>query len=736
MDVKSVPGRADAVPRRFPRPGSIPVLLLFIALLAAVGVSWYVLFVHSAEDTSSAAVRDNSQIYLREIASQKENQLQMNLRNQTHRLSITVEMFSEEHFADELSMRDFLSRMKEVNDFGFLGLLDSEGIVHTEAQDFPGISKFNFLARDLTEEIVEFNNTVSSSNLVMFVVPIEGYTYDGVEMTALVGGVDTKTVADRMALFDSDTNAFCEVVMRNGAYVMQAPRDHLGSGSNYLSAMEWRAVYDEGYSHSRLVSALNAGEAAFASYTVDGRRYFTYMMPVDGTEWYLKASIPYDAVGDGVEVVRATLTRNSIAHMAILLLVFSGAFLLYLVMRRRQDAVIMAQIQAEENNRAKTDFLSQMSHDIRTPMNAIVGFTDFAIREDDISVIKENYLPKIKSSGEHLLMLINDVLEMSRIESGRIEFNDEPIHLGQLLQETASIISVRAQSEGLTLETHFDMNEPWVYCDKLRLNRVLMNLLGNAVKFTPGGGNITLSVSQTSADASGFAEYELCVADTGIGMSPDFVKRVFEPFERERSSTVSRKEGTGLGLSIVKRIVDAKGGTIAVESVKGKGSVFKVRLRLRLVEPELQRKLEAEQKKLPDSVVGRDNIRSFSAGKRVLLVEDNELNRFIAIAVLEEAGFAVDCAEDGTVAVEKLREASPGFYSVILMDIQMPIMDGYEASRLIRGMSGGRESIPILALTANAFASDVKAAKDAGMDGHIAKPIDIAALYSALAEKI
>ncbi len=734
MKHKSVPGKSGSPPSYAPPSNRRVELIMVISLLILMGVSWYFLFFHSAEDTTGAAVRDTSEIYLREIASQKENQLQTNLQNQMRQLSITAEILGDAYLTDEAGMRDFLSQMQQANEFSFLGLLDSDGIVHTRNQDFPGISKFNFLAKDLTGEVVEFNNTVSSSNLVMFVAPVSGHSYNGTELLALVSGVDTKAIADRMALFDADTSTFCEVVMKNGVYVIQAPTDHLGSGSNFLSAMERRAVYDEGYSQAELIRSMEAGELTFTSYTVDGLRYFTCLVPVDGTDWYLKASISYDAVGNGVEVVRNTLTRNSMIHMLLLLLMFAAAFSVYLFMRRRQEAVVMARIQADESNRAKTDFLSQMSHDIRTPMNAIVGFTDFAMQEQDIRVIRENYLPKIQSSGRHLLMLINDVLEMSRIESGKLELNEDPIRLETVLQEIASIIGLRAESEGLTLHTQYDLQDPWVYCDKLRLNQVLMNLLGNAVKFTPKGGSITLSVNQEPAQEPGFAEYRFRIRDTGIGMSDEFLGKMFEPFERERTSTVSRKEGTGLGLSIVKRIIDAVGGTITAESVLGQGSVFTVCAKLRLVEADVARELEADQQTAQSEPACADTLREFSLGKHVLLVEDNEFNRLIAQTVLEEAGFTVDQAEDGTVAVEMVSRAPAGFYAVVLMDIQMPIMNGYDATRAIRRLADDRAKVPILAVTANAFASDAKAAKDAGMNGHISKPIDVRALYAALAE--
>ncbi len=707
---------------------------VLIGLLLLVGLSWYVLFYHSADEISEAAVRDNSEIYLYEIAGQKENQIQTNLHSHVQHLNITAEILTDSHIADEAALRDFVGRMKEINEFNFMGFLDSKGIVHTDTQSFPGISRLNFITRDLNEQIIEFNNTVSSDNLVMFVVPLNGYQYDGAELIALIAGVDTEQISDRMALFDFDTNARCEVILKNGQYVMQAPYDHLGSGSNFISAMKHRAVYDEGYSHKALVDAVEQGTQVFTSYQVDGARFFTYLIPVEDTDWYMTATISYDAVGSGVEVVQNTLTRNSVIQLLLLFAIFIGIFALYIYMRRRQDEVVLARIKAEENSRAKTDFLSQMSHDIRTPMNAIVGFTNLAIKEKNIEVIKENYLSKINTSSQHLLMLINDVLEMSRIESGKMALDEVPVDLGEILDEIASIIGMRAHEEGLTLHAEGNMTDRYVYCDKLRLNQILMNLLGNALKFTPEGGSIKVVVEQEPADKAGWAVYELRVSDTGIGMSPEFARKVFEPFERERTSTVSGKEGTGLGLSIVKSIVDTMNGTITVDSVKGEGTTFTVRMKLRLVEPELAAQMKTAEAKSAREELSAEELQKRFAGKRILLVEDNELNRYIAEAILKEAGFVVEQAEDGSIAVEMVSRVPADYYYVVLMDVQMPIMDGYEATRAIRAMEGERAGIKILAVTANAFASDVKDAEEAGMNGHIAKPIDVAALYAALTE--
>ncbi len=727
--------------RRNPRPpggagvSTKALALVLIGLLLFVCLFWYFFFFRSADGTSFATVHDTSRIYLHEVSIQKENQINLNLENYLQRQTAALEFMTADNVRDEAALRNFLSRMKAVNGFNFMGLLDSAGMVHTEERTFSGISKFLFISQQLDRPVIEFNNTVSSSNLVMFIVPMKGFQYNGKELLALIGGVDTDTITNRIALFDDDSSISCEIIQKNGEYVMQAPYDHLGSGSNFLSVMEKRAAYDGGYSQQTLRDTVTAADShGYVSYQVDGARYFTHICQISDTDWCLMATIPYDAVGEGVEAVQNTLTRNSVIQMIVLILVFLSVCTYYLVNRRRQDAAILARIQAEESSRAKTDFLSQMSHDIRTPMNAIMSFTDFAIRETDLSVIREDYLPKIRTSGQHLLMLINDVLEMSRIESGRVELSETPVHLGDLLEEITSIIGIRAQDEGLTLRISNGVTDPWVYCDKLRMNQVLMNLLGNAVKFTPRGGTVTVSAAQEPCSREGCALYQLQVSDTGIGMSPEYLTHLFEPFSREQSSTVSGKEGTGLGLSIVKRIVDSVGGRITVDSIQGRGTTFTVRVELRQVPPQAAAQLERELREAPPRELTPEELRTHFAGKRVLLVEDNALNRAIAQVLLGEAGFEVEEAEDGTVALEMVSTAPAGYYDVVLMDVQMPIMNGYQATRAIRALGDDRAGVKILAVTANAFASDIDAARQAGMDGHLAKPIEVPALYAALLE--
>ncbi len=402
------------------------------------------------------------------------------------------------------------------------------------------------------------------------------------------------------------------------------------------------------------------------------------------------------------------------------------------VIRKEQEqkAVLTEALeQAQYANKSKTTFLNSMSHDIRTPMNAIIGFTSLAEKHLDEKEQIRDYLGKIMTSGNHLLSLINDVLDMSRIESGKVKIDEKEASLPEIMRDLQTIVQADVKAKQLDFNVDMvNVTNGIVVCDKLRLNQVLLNIISNAVKYTKTGG-VGVSVIQTAEAREGYASYEFKVKDTGIGMSPEFLQHVFEPFEREQTSTVSGIQGTGLGLAITKNLVDLMGGTITVESDVGKGSEFTVKFCFRVADGTAQ-SLGAEQ----ESADEKNSAQRFD-GKKLLLVEDNELNQEIAQEILEDVGFTVDTADDGSVAVERVKNNPAGTYDIILMDVQMPIMNGYEATRAIRALDdSAKAATPIVAMTANAFEEDKKAAMDAGMNGFAAKPIDLAKLMKTLSD--
>jgi len=429
---------------------------------------------------------------------------------------------------------------------------------------------------------------------------------------------------------------------------------------------------------------------------------------------------------ESVEEVRAVLFRGGVVLM---LIVFVGlAVMLYIqkLVRIKHEASEREKIRAVEGSLAKSQFLFNMSHDIRTPMNAILGYTSLALKEPT-SDTQRDYLTKIESSGQHLLALINDILEMSRIESGKVELELAPEDLCGMLDSVRDLFAEQMQQKQMDFSVHnSQVHHRYVWCDKKNLNRVLLNVLSNAYKFTPAGGAVSTSLYELGGEENGYGSYELRVQDTGIGMSKEFVERMWDAFERERSSTDSGVEGTGLGLAITKSIVDLMGGTIEVLTAPGSGTEIILRFKFRLADKEDVRKEFSAKEPSHEGTMD-------FTGKRLLLVEDNAINMEIAKMILEQMGFSLETAENGQVAVDKVSASSPGHYDAVLMDIQMPVMDGYAAARAIRALENAElASVPILAMTANAFQEDVNAAMDAGMQAHIAKPIDIGDLTKAL----
>ena len=383
-----------------------------------------------------------------------------------------------------------------------------------------------------------------------------------------------------------------------------------------------------------------------------------------------------------------------------------------------------AKIAAEASNRAKSAFLFNMSHDIRTPMNAIIGFTDIAENNiDDRERVLES-LSKVRISSNHLLSLVNDVLDMSRVESGTVEITEEPVCIDMAKDNLYSILNGSAIEKNIKFISSIDssLTHHWIYTDRLHMMRVFTNIVSNSIKYTNPGGRIEMKAEELDSDREGYAHIRYTISDTGIGMSEEFLTHIYEPFSRAESATRSGVIGTGLGMSITKSLVELMNGQIKIESTPNVGTTVILDFINRIAEPQ-------NGVSIPNDVVF--NLK----GKKILLVEDNELNREIAIDILMDEGIIVDTAEDGDIAVEKMKNAEYGKYDLILMDIQMPKMNGYDATRAIRNLpSHYASNIPIVAMTANAFEEDKRNALAAGMNAHLSKPIDVKMLMRTLAE--
>ena len=378
---------------------------------------------------------------------------------------------------------------------------------------------------------------------------------------------------------------------------------------------------------------------------------------------------------------------------------------------------------AESANRAKSAFLFNMSHDIRTPMNAIIGYANLAARHSDEPAKLEKYMENIQVCGQNLLMLLNNVLDLARIENDKTEMEYSVSDIEKDFRNCIAMFRNQADSKGQTLTVTTHLLHPYIYADVPHLTEVCTNLVSNAVKYTGNGGTICCDVAQKPGEKAGWCDTVITVADDGIGMSQEFQQHIFEPFERERTSTVSKVEGSGIGMGIVKKLVGLMGGTVEVESKIGVGSTFTVTLPSRIVSEE-----EAQAKRAADPA-DKESLR----GTRILLTEDNDLNAEIATELLQEEGCTVDRAKDGVECVDMLEKAADGTYQIILMDVQMPVMNGYDAARKIRRLDDAQKAnIPIIAMTANAFSEDRQVALEAGMNDHIAKPIDMNILVPTL----
>ena len=693
---------------------------------------------------------------------------------------------------------------------------------------------------------------------------ITPFTIDGNRFVYIIGYYGTSQLKDELKIESYGGRGYSSVIDKDGIFLVSIYQDrNLFEREDFYTVLS-KSEIRSGLTVDGVRERVQARKSFALEYVLDGERRIMVCTPMETLDWYCIMSVPVSIYKE-----QSSSIMQLLAVLMLLVLVTIG-IVIALVFRNRsqrnsmkfeikhRDELESALTLAEQANRAKTTFLNNMSHDIRTPMNAIIGFTSLAKTNIDNKERVADYLEKITQSSNHLLSLINDVLDMSRIESGKVSIEEKEENLAEILHGIRNIVQadVNAKQMEFVIDT-VDVTDENIYCDKLRINQILINLLSNALKFTEPGGTISVRITQKKCTKAGYGIYEFRVKDTGIGISKEFLKEIFEPFARERNSTVSGIQGTGLGMAITKNIVDMMGGTISVESEEGKGTEFIVTLELKLQEAHKEiekiehlkgahalvvdddmnscqsiahmlrqlglksdwtmygkeavvRAKEAEQMKekymlyiidwlMPDmngiettrrirKIVGKEPkiillsaydwteiegeareagvtefvnkplfpsdlrrlLLKFSgveeveenqeekidfSGKRILLVEDNMMNREIATEYLQDFGFLVENAENGQEACDILEKAAPGYFDLVLMDVQMPIMNGYDATRKIRKFKNKEiANIPILAMTANAFEEDKKAAIEAGMNGHLAKPIDVPKLVETLKE--
>ena len=537
-------------------------------------------------------------------------------------------------------------------------------------------------------------------------------------------------------------NAATYIIKENGTLAYYDAQNDLFGVKNIFKALA-NAEYVQERSFEEIKEQLNSKGVVATNIMIDQIEYYYCLTTLSSSDMTLMLLIPAEYVAASTMNIMNSTIRVVIIIMMLMVVLIVLALISIIKVQRSSQLVKIEQknneelnklrlaaeeamIAAESASKAKSTFLSNMSLDIRTPMNAIIGFTNIGLKQNPTPELK-NCLEKISNSSEHLLTLINDVLDISRIESGKIKYTPLPIDIREVTDTVLNIMHGFLSNRNINFRTRRTRIEtPYVIADAVRIREVLVNILGNAVKFTDDGGSIIFEMNYHPWEDDKHIVVCYRISDTGVGMSEEFVEHIFDEFSQEENSARTQYKGTGLGMAITKRYVDLMGGTISVESKKNEGSTFTIEIPFELTDES-----EVRKQGIPAS-------KADLTGVKILMAEDNELNAEIAMVQLEEAGIQVTRASDGKEVVKIFAENPPGTFDIILMDVMMPEMNGYEATKAIRSMNNRHDdsNIPIIAMTANAFAEDVQASLDAGMNGHIAKPINIDELIKAIARNV
>lgn len=554
------------------------------------------------------------------------------------------------------------------------------------------------------------------------------------EMEAyLVKEYRAKEIAEQFTLTFYDYTGFSYLVNRDGTVMVRSSHKNsnktLSNIFDLISPQQNELQMIDVFKDS--IYKLKTGWAKF-TYNGEGMVFCYEGLRAD-SNWLLVSVVPEKVITKQAE----SILVKTILFLGVIVIIILIIAALFYAVKMQESKIHTAQLQSalreiDAANKVKGQFLMNMSHDVRTPLNTILGMTAIAQKESNNKEKINECLEKIDISGKHLLSLVNDVLDMSQIDSGKMILTEEDIVLTQLFKKVADMMKIEAKEAKLTLDLSIQLRDEHIIGDSLRIQQVLINIINNAIKYTPEGGHVLLELIQLEDDIKeGYGTYRFCCTDTGIGMGQDFLDRVFLFFERDRNTTHSGIAGTGVGLAITKGILDLMGGTISVESELNKGSTFTVDFHFKIKKQELQKEEEKAQNitAMGDSQKEINNYTS----KRILLVEDVELNMEIAEELIGTTGVQIDKAYNGKEAVELFAKNPCGYYHLIFMDIQMPVMDGYEATKQIRNLDKkDAKTIPIIALSANALADDVENALNAGMNEHIAKPIDMEAVWKIL----
>ena len=875
------------------RNRTVLVTVISAVALAAILACGMLLLSGSAHKDASDAARSVSLLYLDELAGRREQVVEDKLTGNINVIDIAIRMLADEDLSDLEHMRNYQRRVKRFFSLKRFAFVDEEGYIYTADEGIRReTDQYTVDLVSLSETAVFIRNEKEADKKVVIAVPIRdrGLSIEGHFLVTCYMEIDMDIMLKGVSMeAQSSGTTFCNIYTSDGVALSNTVLGGLAVEDNLLEALS-RAEYEKGYSYEQVADAFREGKRGSVSFSYNRIRETLSYVPVGGTNWMLTYLVREEIISEQIESVSGSIITRSLilSGLVALLLVTMFIYLfrqnrktIRLVLeketadaenrarRREMEEKLALQDQlleqrqvlqealdaAEQASRAKTAFLSNMSHEIRTPMNAIIGLDKIALNDPDVPPKTRDYLEKIGASAQHLLEIINDILDMSRIESGRMIIKNEEFSFSGMLEKVNSIISAQCRDKGLEYECRtIGKVDEYYYGDETKLRQVMINILGNAVKFTPEGGRVTFLIEE-GRRFSGKAVLKLTFRDTGIGMSREYLPHLFDAFSQEDSSVTSRYGSTGLGMPITKSVVELMNGHIEVESEKGKGTTFRVSVtlgesdrrngmadgdinpneldvlvidddsialehaRIVLGQSGIRCELaasgaEALEKvklrharradydlllidwKMPEmdglettrrirAVVGDDTpiviltsynwdeiaedakhagVDTFVAkplfagsvleqfreafhrkktasaaqraelkGRRVLLAEDVEVNAEIMVMVLGTREIEADVAENGRIAVDKYMGHPAGYYDAILMDMRMPEMDGLEATRIIR--ASGRtdaETIPIIALTANAFDEDVQRSMQAGLNAHLSKPVEPEVLFDTL----
>ena len=716
---------------------------LIIAVIMILGTIWAG---QSAKKDTEQAVRTVSLLYLDELAGRREQVVENNLQSNIRTIQVAIGLLSEEDLSDKAHLEAYQSRMKKLYKLDKFAFVDTDGLIYTSQGTQNNIDEYGFDYRTLSEPEISIFNLNSPEKKVVIAVPVS-IPFGGKTLTVCFMEIDMDVMLSGVSMDAGSGGAtFCNIYTTDGIALTNMVLGGLSSEDNLLTTMQ-AAEYEDGYSYDSFLKEFQAGHRGEVSFKYNGIHETLSYVPVNGTDWLLTYLIRESVISDEISYISDGIFRRSIIQSVITVIAMLGMFAFVFTETRRNAQLLLdretaeaevrgkqeeleqriklqeqleeqskllreALSEAEQANKAKTAFLSSMSHEIRTPMNAIIGLDNIALNDPETPEKTKEYLRKIGASADHLLYLINDILDMSRIESGRMTLKNEEFSFSELLQAVNTMFSGQAADKGLAYHCRINSEVDDYYIgDNMKLRQVLINILGNAVKFTPTGGSVSLQVER-KAQYNGKSTLCFIITDTGIGISEEYLPRIFDAFSQEDSSTTNRYGSSGLGLAITKRIVEMMNGDIRVESEKGKGSVFVVTVTL----------TDSGRKGTDDT----DDVRP--ADMSVLLVDDDPIACEHARLVLEKAGIASEVAASGPEAIEKvqLRHARMEPYNLILVDWRMPEMDGVETTRRIRSVIGNESAIIIL--TAYRWDDILDEAVQAGVDSFIPKPLFAAAV--------